>query len=193
MSDINCPILITSFQTWQKHQASNASDDLIAALQAENRLPDNAVLLRHLPVSFELAHKQVEEEIMRSRPSIVICCGMAESRSVLSIEKQATHYPLKPTAHLEKMKDDCKPVLQTNIDVHSLIADTLLSEVSEDAGSYVCNHLYYQTLALSRKLAWEIVVLFVHVPVLNSRNTHALIEDFSAIIERLSVRISQPS
>jgi pyroglutamyl-peptidase len=51
---------------------------------------DRNSFLRQLPVDIELASKSVISKIAELQPDIIICCGMAESRSQLTIEaKQA--------------------------------------------------------------------------------------------------------
>ena len=160
-------ILITSFLPWRAHQRSNSSDDLIAMVQAKGLMPSDAVWLRHVPVNFELAPMQVESEIRRCRPRAVICCGMAETRSRLSVERLAKH----------------RLVLSTPMDTKRLVSNTLLSEISEDAGTYVCNYLYYSVLSLAKEVDWQMKGVFIHIPVLKPDNQSLLLRDFVSLIE----------
>ncbi len=163
-------ILITSFVPWLAHQKSNSSDDLIAALQDQEKLPVGSVWLRHVPVCFDLAPTLVIGELQRRRPRAVICCGMAENRTRLSIEQQAV---------------DIRSTLQTSVDVQALLKETTHSEVSYDAGRYVCNHLYYQVLSAISASDLDTVAIFVHVPVLNAQNMPAMLSDFLKIASAL--------
>ena len=172
----NGPVLITSFRPWQVHQRSNSSDDLVAELHESGRLPADAVWLRQVPVSFALAPVHVINEIGRLRPRVVICCGMAEKRPHLSIERQAIEYSLKGPLRS----------LQTSVNVSALLAGTLLSEVSDDAGSYVCNHLYYSVLKFIDEASWETVGVFIHIPVLSRENRGPIISDFIRIVSKLA-------
>lgn len=165
------PVLITSFRPWRVHQRSNSSDDLIAELYESGRLPADAVWLRQVPVSFALAPMRVINEIGRLRPRLVICCGMAEKRPHLSIERQAKA-PLQ--------------TLQTPVNVSALLAGTLLSDVSDDAGSYVCNHLYYRVLKFINDARWQTVGIFIHVPVLSRENKRLILNDFIHIASKLA-------
>lgn len=167
----NGPVLITSFRPWRVHQCSNSSDDLVAELYESGRLPADAVWLRQVPVSFALAPVRVINEIGRLRPRVVICCGMAEERPHLSIERQARG-PLQ--------------TLQTSVNASALLAGTLLSEVSSDAGSYVCNHLYYSVLKFIEEASWETVGVFIHIPVLSRQNKKLIINDFIRIVSKLA-------
>ena len=142
------PLLITSFQPWRAHQRSNTSDDLIAALQQKNQLPANSFWVRNVPVNFETASIRVLSAIQQWHPHTVVCCGMAEKRVQLSLEKFARQGG---------------QTLETGLNLQSLLTGTQLSEVSVDAGAYVCNHLYYQILNAIRTKKSKTQALFIHV------------------------------
>lgn len=153
-------------------------------------MPPDAVWLRHVPVSFALAPVRVESEIMRLRPRAVICCGMAEKRQRLSIERQAKRFPQKydvPNGNAPApVADEQVSILQTTMDVRRLMTGTVLSEVSEDAGAYVCNDLYYNVLKLVDQVSWEMAGVFIHIPVVNPNNKTFLLQDFFKIVSQIS-------
>ncbi|EDX85503.1 pyrrolidone-carboxylate peptidase superfamily [Synechococcus sp. PCC 7335] len=167
-------LLITSFVPWLAHQKSNSSDDLIAALQSQNKLPTKSVWLRHVPVCFDSAPELVIAELRRLRPRAIICCGMAERRTCLTIEKQA-----------ERKQAKGRQTLQTPVNVQHLLKETSQSEVSYDAGQYVCNHLYYQVLVTIDEFQLATAAIFVHVPILTDENKFAMLEDFFKISSAL--------
>ncbi len=125
---MNRKILFTSFTTWLPHQKSNSSDDL---LQEILNLRDRDTFLRQLPVDIELASNLAIAKIAELQPDIIICCGMAESRSQLSIEAKASN------------RDE---VLNTQVNLPQLIAGINGIEISYDAGKFVCEGLYYSIL-----------------------------------------------
>lgn len=188
-------LLLTSFTTWKAEQASNSSDDLLEILVQNNWLPEPCHLLRQIPVDFDLAPAQVIAAIARLRPAIVVCCGMAEDRDYLSIETQAIRG---------------ETILTPAIDCTELLRDLRLTRLSQDAGNFVCNHLYYCVLEylrtppiansqantsnlgpLDRPKQPEIPVratthcIFVHVPVLIPNNQDLIVADFLSILHRL--------
>lgn len=165
------PLLITSFRPWRAHQRANSSDQLIGELAAQNRLPANAVWINQVPVSFQLAPMRVICEIYRLRPRAVICCGMAENRPHLSLERQAR---------------GPKRSLCTSLALADLLSGTALSEISSDAGSYVCNHLYYSVLEFIDSVDLEIASLFIHIPRLTQENKAFISNDLVSIFSRLS-------
>jgi len=164
-------LLITSFQPWRAHQPSNSSDDLIAALQAKGQLPKNSLWMRNVPVSFELAPIRVVSALCQYRPRAIICCGMAENRPYLSIEQQAKR---------------SGKFLGTSANLPELLQQTLLSEVSYDAGNYVCNALYYSVLESIQTYDLSTVAVFAHVPILKGARTRLVLSDFAKIATRLA-------
>jgi len=165
------PIIITSFQPWRAHQPSNSSDDLIAELQAHKKLPDNSIWIRNVPVSFELAPIRVISQIYQHRPRAIICCGMAENRPHLSIEQRATK---------------AESQMHTSVDLQHLLQKTLLSEISYDAGNYVCNELYYSVLENIQKYHLPTVAIFAHIPRLQDERKRLILNDFSEIAQCLA-------
>jgi pyroglutamyl-peptidase len=189
----NGPVLITSFRPWRVHQRSNSSNDLVAELHAGGRLPVDTVWLAQVPVNFAIAPIRVISEIARLRPRVVICCGMAENRAVLSIERQATgrqseKRQVKELHEKRSMRPANLPplTLQTSVKVSALLSGTLLSEPSDDAGSYVCNHLYYRVLKFIDQTNWPTRAIFIHIPLLTAHNKRLILDDFVAIASQLA-------
>ena len=167
---MNNTLLITSFSTWKSHHITNSSDDLLHLLSERELGPFN--FLRNLPVEFELAPQHVLGRFNELRPKVLVCCGMAEERTKLNIESRAVLG---------------EQVLQTSVDLGKLTADLLMTEISHDAGEFVCNTLYYKTLEHLASQEENHHSIFVHVPVITEENKSLLVADFISIIERLSI------
>jgi len=162
-------LLITTFATWKPQQASNASDDLLQRFLDENG--DACRSLRHLPVDPLLAPRMVLDAFDTLRPRVLVCCGMAEGRTRLGVEAQASLHG---------------NVLQTDIDLAALTAGLPMTEISRDAGDFVCNTLYYRCLEHLQNVPEPHRCLFIHVPVLTEENAPGLTADFTRIIARLA-------
>lgn len=165
-------ILLTSFDVWKQHHSSNSSDDLLHELIQHDRLPQNTYLLRKLPVDFQLAPEAVISKIEEWEPDAVVCCGMAERRSLLSIESNGKHE---------------EEVVQTTVDVDRLVAHLETTRISHNAGKFVCNHLYYSVLKHLNTRRRNVQCIFVHVPVLDGTNRAAIVADFSSILHSLQI------
>jgi len=142
----------------------------MAALCDRGEFPSDSLWLRHVPVCFESAPALVIAKLREFQPRVIVCCGMAETRQRLSIEQQAA----------SKGR-----ILQTAVNTQDLLTKTTQTEISYDAGDYVCNHLYYQVLSAIDKSKLDTVALFVHVPVLNERNIAEITDDFQKILAAL--------
>ena len=171
-------LLLTSFDIWEPHHVSNASDDLLAAMEQQRLLAcieAKIKLLRKVPVDFVLAPQQVIAESDALKPDLILCCGMAESRTVLTLESNGKH-------QLDHQLD----ILWTTIDIDSLVEKMVLSKVSHDAGAFVCNHLYYSVLKHIESHQLRCQCLFVHVPVLNETNLSLILKDFHTLLQMLA-------
>ncbi|GAB1542113.1 hypothetical protein NUACC21_47870 [Scytonema sp. NUACC21] len=164
--------LLTSFQIWLPHQKSNSSDDLLAEVARLDSLPYELTLLRQLPVDVQPASFRVLETIRELTPDVIICCGMAERRTLLSVEAIAI----------------CgESMLRTTVDLEKLVAGTQAVEISNDCGKFVCEGLYYSVLDELRRSQLRTPCIFVHVPILTEENLTSILEDFVAILHKLAL------
>jgi pyroglutamyl-peptidase len=165
-------ILLTSFEIWLPDQESNSSDDLLLEVIKVNSLPHDLKFLRRLPVDVHLASSQVIQKISELQPNDIICCGMAASRTKLSLEAVASFE---------------ETVLPTTFNLEKLVAGTTEIEISHDCGKFVCNGLYYAILNYLCQNQLPARCIFVHVPVLNSENLPVVLANFLSIINNLAL------
>ena len=163
-------ILITSFTTWKPHHRVNASDELLGHIEGNDR--HDLHFLRRLPVDFDEAPRRVMAGFEALKPEILICCGMAEERQKLHIESRAT---------LDE------ETLTTRVDLQRLTSGLAMTEVSHDAGGFVCNTLYFRMLRHLGSLAGKHHCIFAHVPVLTPENVQPVKRDFLSIIDRMAM------
>ncbi|MFN6483590.1 MULTISPECIES: peptidase C15 [unclassified Nostoc] len=168
-------ILLTSFDIWLKDQQSNSSDDLLLEVTKLDLIPHHLTFLRQLPVDVQLASTQVIEKINAIQPDYIICCGMAASRTQLSVEAVASWKEI---------------VLQTEVDLEKLVAGAAAIQISHDCGKFVCEGLYYSVLDYLSQNKLTARCIFVHVPVLNQENLMGILADFVLIINKLALSSS---
>ncbi len=207
---MNRKILLTSFQTWLPHQKSNASDDLLEVIAQLNDLSASVTFLRQLPVDIPKASHAAIAKIEELQPDAIICCGMAESRTKLTVEFCATcgqssyrirlySYCLSISRHLKLKKlQNFLPVLlaksnqpdsiliKTSVDLEKLVTELINTEISYEAGKFVCEGLYYEILKYLREHNPNISCIFVHVPVLTPDNSPGIVADFRMIIDKMA-------
>jgi pyroglutamyl-peptidase len=165
----NYKILLTSFQTWLPHQKSNSSDDLLAQIEKIDLQEKELIFLRNLPVDIKQASYLTIEKIKEIKPNLVICCGMAEKNSHLQLESMAffenKHY-------------------QTKLNLELLTKNLTLTKISNNAGKFVCEGLYFHVLEYLENFE-NTKGLFIHVPILNKDNSPIIIQDFVKILNLL--------
>ncbi|WP_353259845.1 peptidase C15 [Prochlorothrix hollandica] len=164
-------LLLTSFDVWLAHHITNSSDDLLEHLHHTQGLPPQCHLLRRLPVAVAPALAQVQAAILAHRPRWVVCCGMAESRSRLELERQG-------------VRGD--RVLHTSLDLPRLSQGLAHTAISDDAGRFVCNDLYFSVLDWLQRDGLATQGLFVHVPPLTAETRSAIVGDFRTVLDRLA-------
>lgn len=172
-------ILLTSFQTWMFNQSSNASDDLVERLLADSAWAGSHTIhaLRQLPVDFQHAPIQVIAHIQEIQPDLILLCGMAASRKLLNLEQRA-------------IAGD--KVRTTSLNLRHLRRGLPYTRVSQNAGRFVCNGLYYAVLSYLQTQQWPIPCLFVHVPVLTTDNTTPILQDFQTMCDRIVAILPAP-
>jgi len=165
-------VLVTSFAIWKYHQRHNSSDVLLAALRETH--PDfvaaHCRLLRRLPVDAPRATRRILAAIGRWRPSYVVLCGMGSS----------------PYLKIEGLAGIGGARQLSNVDVRALVKGLSSTRVSRFAGRYVCNETYYRVLKAIHARRLKTGCVFVHVPMLDRKNTAPIGADFYEVLSRLS-------
>ena len=164
--------LLTSFDIWLPHHESNSSDDLLGEVGNLHFTEGSLTFLRKLPVDVALASGRVIEKINEFHPDCIICCGMAEGRKLLSVEKVAC----------------CdESVLQTSIDLEQLVTGTTTIDISHDCGKFVCEGLYYRVLDYLAQHSPTTFCVFVHVPILTKENSQVILNNFLLLLHNLAL------
>lgn len=162
-------ILLTSFDIWLPHHTSNSADDLLVEL-AKCQVDRTLIFLRKLPVNSHKAISLTLEAIEQIHPHHIICCGMAETRSALTVESNAT-------------KEN--NIIKNSLNLENLISGLPKTQISHNAGKFVCESLYYSVLKYLRERHKNRSCIFVHVPLLNPENKYLILADFINLIHRL--------
>ncbi|NJL63932.1 MAG: peptidase C15 [Methylacidiphilales bacterium] len=169
---------------WLPHHTSNSSDDLLEFVSQFKSLPYDLNFLRKLPVDVPTASEKVIAKIGETQPDYIICCGMAESRSKLSVESNA-----RSTSHITK--DGSESILRTSIDLDNLVRESVALEISHNCGRFVCEGLYYSVLNFINLHCQfhphKSSCIFVHVPILTEKNLSVILKDFLSIIRCLAL------
>lgn len=165
-------VLLTGFEPFGG-EAINPSWEAVRALQGEV-IAGHRIEVLCLPVVFGAALAPLRAALRRQRPALVIAVGLAASRSALSVERIAINVDDARIADNAGAQPVDQPVVQggpaayfARLPVKAIrqawLEAGLPAEVSQSAGTFVCNHVFYVLLhALRRRPA--VRAGFIHVP-----------------------------
>ena len=138
----------------------NPAETLVRALDGD-RVRGHTVVAQVMPVSHRSAHLETLALARSHGPVLVLGIGVATGRSALSVERQARRaVGVRPDVNGEVLALPRGPrVLPVGVDTDRLAA-ALGSELSDDAGDYVCNGWLYRVL----RAAPGPQVGFLHLP-----------------------------
>lgn len=137
--------------------------------------PDLNVITRELPVSYDGSSTALRTALQDVQPDALISLGVAVGRDVVSLEQVAINLD---SAGIEDNDGDRRcdePIapggqeayfssLPVRASFERLRAAGEPVEISYTAGTYVCNHVFYEGQRISRELGLSIPAGFVHVP-----------------------------
>lgn len=191
-------VLVTGFDPF-------GGDDLNPSWQAARALHGRQIsghrlVAAQLPTVFGQALTVLGGLVREHRPALVICLGLAAGRSAISIERVAINVndaripdnmgnqPIDeaivnggPAAYFSTL-----PIKAMRAAIQ---AEGLPAEVSQSAGTFVCNHVFYglmHLLANGRGLK-KVKGGFIHVPMLPEQGSPNL--QLNSLVEGLRVGI----
>lgn len=191
-------VLLTGFDAFGG-QTVNPSWLAVKALHGRQVL-GHRIVAAQLPTVFGASLQALDALLDAHRPALVICVGQAGGRAAISLERIAINVDDAPIADNAGAQPVDTPVRAnapaayfTGLPVKAmhaaLQAEGLAVEVSQTAGTFVCNHVFYglmHALATRRALR-RTRGGFVHVPWLPEQGTPALALD--AIVRGLRVAV----
>ncbi|WP_314700143.1 pyroglutamyl-peptidase I [uncultured Rothia sp.] len=137
--------------------------------------PDLRVVARELPVSYDGSSAALRAALQEVQPDALISLGVAVGRDVVSLEQIAINLD---SASIEDNDGDRRcdePIVPDGREAYFSSLPVRASferlraagepvEISYTAGTYVCNHVFYEGQRISRELGLSIPAGFVHVP-----------------------------
>lgn len=156
------------------------------------------VCARRLPVAFDGVGDVLWEAVEQFAPDVVLMLGVATKRSVISYERVAINIddssnvdndgksypgtPIRidgPTAYFSTL-----PVKEMR---DATLATGLAAEISNSAGTYVCNHTMYECLYRIEHNGLKTRAGFVHVPQLKTNGAIELDNMVKAITVAIEI------
>ena len=163
--------LVTAFGAFADVER-NPSQDLLEALH--ERLGGEAFAGETLPVEYEKAGRRIEELVEVHRPGAVLLLGVARRAEAARFETIARNLDDCETPdnagclRIGEVIDPEGPErLETTLDdtlVDRILAHGLKIELSDDAGGFLCNHVFYRARATVERLGMQAACGFLHLP-----------------------------
>jgi len=168
-------ILLTGFDPFGGEE-TNPSWEAVSMLDGRE-INHSIVIARQLPTVFGRSLDVLQELIQQEKPEAVICIGQAGGRADITIERVAINVddarisdnigqqPLDqpviedgPTAYWSTL-----PIKQI---VNNIRVSGIPASVSNSAGTFVCNHLFYGLRHFLGERGLIIPAGFIHIPYL---------------------------
>jgi len=168
-------ILLTSFSPF-------GGDELNASQEVMNALPDqigDAVIEKLcLPVVFLRSAELTIKAAERLRPDAIVCLGQAGGRAFITPERVAVHLMDAAILDNDNYQPEDVPIIPngpaayfSTLPIKAIAAAMqetgVPAQISNSAGTYVCNSLMYSVLHYTAAHRPEVPCGFIHVPYLD--------------------------
>jgi pyroglutamyl-peptidase len=166
-------VLLTGFEPFNK-AAINPSWEAVKALKGW-RTREFAVEVRRLPCVFGMANRVMAGAIEELRPDLVIATGQAGGRPEISVERVAINVDDASLLDNEGQQPVDMPIVDggpnayfSTLPIKAIVREMrergLKAGVSQTAGTFVCNHVFYGLL--HNTINTPVRAGFIHVPFL---------------------------
>lgn len=167
-------LLLTGFEPFGQEEI-NPSWEAVAAMP--DSLETVEVVRVRLPVTFKGAAVMLEQAIDEFRPDVVLCIGQGGGRFEVNIERVAINLAdsTKPDndgyqPEEAPVRVDAPDAYFSNLPVKRLVKAVreagIPAVVSNSAGAYVCNSVFYTALHLAHSKYPDMKAGFIHIPYL---------------------------
>ncbi|GAA5010083.1 pyroglutamyl-peptidase I [Pseudoluteimonas lycopersici] len=165
-------LLLTGFDPFDGAK-SNPSWDAASALDGRI-VGGHRIVARQLPTEFDASLRALRAAIRETAPSLVVCLGLAGGRKELSLERVAINIDdarIPDNAGAQPV--DAKIAARgpaayfSTLPIKAMLAALrkhgIPAQVSQTAGTYVCNHVFYGLMHALRNKR-DVRGGFIHVP-----------------------------
>ncbi len=176
-------VLVTGFEPFNNAKL-NPSEALVTRLRSHD-VPGAEIITKVLPVVYSKSAEELLALVDEHKPDVVLCFGQAEGRKEISIERFAVNLDDAAIADNsgsiridQKIHSDTPTAYESTLPVKDLVlslkATGIPAATSLSAGTFVCNHIFYE---LQNALAGSDVLSgFIHVPLMTEQQ-----EDFPGL------------
>lgn len=173
-------IVVTGFDPFGNDQTN-------PAIEVVKRLPDQIkgaeIIKLEIPTVFHKSAALLKKTLEKHQPDYVLCIGQAGGRAGLTPERVSIN---QDDARIpdnegnqpidETIQQDGETAYFSQHPIKAMVAaiqqEGLPASVSNSAGTFVCNHIMYQAIYLTKTIFHETRAGFMHVPFLPEQVVH---------------------
>ncbi len=158
-------ILLTGFEAFDGDTYNPSMEYILTRNHFFKSLNITAMVL---PVSFQRSFEMIENQVKQNHFDLIIELGLAKNRPKISLEKVAINWDDARIVDADqvqltgKIDSNLADGIFSRLDLNAIRSgsDQSKIEISYSAGTYVCNHLYFKTMAHFP----QIDSVFIHLP-----------------------------
>ncbi len=169
---ISLKVLVTGFEPF-------GGEEINPALEAVKMLKDEIagakIVKLELPTVFVKSREKLEAALEKEKPDIVICVGQAGGMDKISIERVAINIDDAGIPDNEGNQPVDKAIFEggdtayfSKLPIKEIVSrlkeNKIPAEISNSAGTYVCNHVMYSLLYNIDKKYPNMKGGFIHIP-----------------------------
>lgn len=164
-------ILVTGFEPFLDYKI-NPTMQIVEALNGK-KIDSYDIVGRILSVDFQQSAEQLKQHIEEVKPQIIISLGLAGGRFKVTPERIAINVKDgEPdnngyTPVDESIYEEGEDAYLTNLPIRSMVnrlqAEGYPAEISNTAGTYLCNNIMYEGLAYAQQHE-GVRAGFIHIP-----------------------------
>lgn len=164
--------LVTGFDPFGGDEVNPSS---LAVGKLKKRIGKIVVHTAELPTSYARSAEVLRAAIAKAKPDIVLCVGQAGGRTELCLERVAINVQDARIRDNDGKQPIDKPVVAdgpaahfTTLPIKACVAEMrkagLPAAVSNTAGTFVCNHIFYALMDITASHPLPMRGGFLHIP-----------------------------
>ena len=176
MATISSTILLTGFAPFNQ-ETTNPSWQAVKRFEGKTTSDGSQIHVAELPCEFGRAIEVLQHLIQQKRADIVICVGQAGGRSEINVERIAINVDdarIPDNAGQQPIDEPIEAngenayfsTLPIKAIVQQIRQAGIPAHVSQSAGTYVCNHVFYGLMHYAKQHPFIRRAGFIHIPYL---------------------------
>jgi pyroglutamyl-peptidase len=176
-------LLLTGFDRFAALEF-NPAEIIVKELAERMKLSSEVALVSEvLRTEFDSAGVRIQHLIEEFQPNVVICIGVAVDRKIISLERVALNLIDTSLPDNAGRADSGKPIVNdapvaylSTLPLNKILQQLnwldIPAEISNHAGTYVCNYVFYLARHTIEQLGIHARCGLIHIPPISGRTTY---------------------